>query len=210
MKIACLGGGPGGLYFAILMKKALPDAEITVYERNRPDDTFGFGVVFSDATLANLGEADAESYAEMRRHLAHWDDIHIYAKGEMWRSTGHGFCGCSRKMLLNILQERASALGVKLLFEHEFDDIAPFADCALVVAADGVNSGLRKRYADKFEPEIDFRPNRFIWLGTTYRFPAFTFIFKENAHGLWRAHARSEEHTSELRHMVQSRMPSSA
>ncbi len=193
MKIACLGGGPGGLYFAILMKNARPDAEIRVYERNRSDDTFGFGVVFSDATLANLGEADAESYAEMRRHLAHWDDIHIYAKGEMWRSTGHGFCGCSRKALLNILQERARALGVKLLFQHEFDDIAPFADCDLVVAADGVNSGLRKKYADKFEPEIDFRPNRFIWLGTTYRFPAFTFIFKENAHGLWRAHAYQYE-----------------
>jgi anthraniloyl-CoA monooxygenase len=193
MKIACLGGGPGGLYFAILMKKVLPDAEITVYERNKPDDTFGFGVVFSDATLANLGEADAESYAEIQRHFAHWDDIHVYAKGELWRSTGHGFCGCSRKVLLNILQERARELGVVLRFQHEFDGVEPFGDCDLIVAADGVNSALRRKYADRFQPELDFRPNRFIWLGTTYRFPAFTFIFKENAHGLWRVHAYQYE-----------------
>ena len=193
MKIACLGGGPGGLYFAILMKKALPEAEITVYERNRPDDTFGFGVVFSDATLANLGDADVESYAEIRRHLAHWDDIHVHLKGEVLRSTGHGFCGCSRKVLLNVLQERAAGLGVKLAFQHEFDGIESFADCDLVVAADGVNSTIRRKYAARFEPEIDFRPNRFIWLGTTYRFPAFTFIFKENAHGLWRVHAYQYE-----------------
>ena len=193
MKVACLGGGPGGLYSAILMKKAQPDAEITVHERNRPDDTFGFGVVFSDATLANLGEADAQSYSEIQRHFSHWDDIHVYAKGEMWRSTGHGFCGCSRKTLLNILQERARGLGVTLAFQHEFDDVTAFADCDLIVAADGVNSANRKKYADKFEPEIDFRPNRFIWLGTTYRFPAFTFIFKENAHGLWRVHAYQYE-----------------
>jgi len=193
MKIACLGGGPGGLYFAILMKKALPEAEITVYERNRADDTFGFGVVFSDATLANLGDADVESYAEIRRHLAHWDDIHVHLKGEVLRSTGHGFCGCSRKVLLNVLQERAAGLGVKLAFQHEFDGIESFADCDLVVAADGVNSTIRRKYAARFEPEIDFRPNRFIWLGTTYRFPAFTFIFKENAHGLWRVHAYQYE-----------------
>ncbi|HEY6335568.1 MAG TPA: bifunctional salicylyl-CoA 5-hydroxylase/oxidoreductase [Alphaproteobacteria bacterium] len=193
MKIACLGGGPGGLYFAILMKKSRPDAEITVYERNRPDDTFGFGVVFSDATLANLGDADAESYAGIQRHLAHWDDIHVHVKGEVWRSTGHGFCGCSRKALLNVLQERARALGVMLAFEHEFDGAESFADCDLIVAADGVNSTIRKKYEKRFEPELDFRPNRFIWLGTSYRFPAFTFIFKENAHGLWRVHAYQYE-----------------
>jgi anthraniloyl-CoA monooxygenase len=193
MKIACLGGGPGGLYFAILMKKSRPDAEITVYERNRPDDTFGFGVVFSDATLANLGDADAESYAGIQRHLAHWDDIHVHLKGEIWRSTGHGFCGCSRKVLLNVLQERARALGVKLAFQREFDGVEPFADCDLIVAADGVNSTIRRKYEKRFEPELDFRPNRFIWLGTSYRFPAFTFIFKENAHGLWRVHAYQYE-----------------
>jgi anthraniloyl-CoA monooxygenase len=175
------------------MKKARPAAEITVYERNRRDDTFGFGVVFSDATLANLGDADMESYAEIRRHFAHWDDIHVHMKGEVWRSTGHGFCGCSRKVLLNILQARAESLGVKLHFQHEVADLEPWADCDLVVVADGVNSGLRKAHAAHFEPEIDFRPNRFIWLGTTVRFPAFTFIFKENAHGLWRVHAYQYE-----------------
>ena len=193
MKIACLGGGPGGLTFAILMKKAWAHADVTVYERNGPDDTFGFGVVFSDATLANLGDADAESYAEIRRRLAHWDDIDINLKGAVLRSTGHGFCGCSRKALLNVLQERALALGVKLAFQHEFADAGPFAGCDLVVAADGVNSALRRVYADAFEPEIDFRPNRFIWLGTVARFSAFTFIFKENEHGLWRVHAYQYE-----------------
>jgi len=193
MKIACLGGGPGGLYFAILMKKAWAQAEVAVYERNGPDDTFGFGVVFSDATLANLGDADAESYAEIRRRLAHWDDIDIHLKGALLRSTGHGFCGCSRKALLNLLQERARTLGVKLAFQHEFADAGPFAECDLVVAADGVNSALRSANADAFEPEIDFRPNRFIWLGTEARFPAFTFIFKENEHGLWRVHAYQYE-----------------
>jgi anthraniloyl-CoA monooxygenase len=189
MKIACLGGGPGGLYSAILLKKALPEAEIAVHERNRPDDTFGFGVVFSDATLANLGEADAESYAEIRRHFAHWDDIHVHLKGGLWRSTGHGFCGCSRQVLLDILQARARTLGVELAFQREFDGIEEFRDRDLIIAADGVNSGIRKRHARHFAPEIDFRPNRFIWLGTTFRFPAFTFIFKENEHGLWRVHA---------------------
>ncbi len=189
MKIACLGGGPGGLYAAILMKKAEPHADIAVYERNRTGDTFGFGVVFSDATLANLGEADGESYAEIRRHFAHWDDIDIHVKGEVLSSTGHGFCGCPRKVLLNILQARAAALGVRLLFEHPFDDIAPFADCDLVVAADGVNSSLRRKYAEAFEPHAESGANRFIWLGTRARFPAFTFIFKENEHGLWRVHA---------------------
>ncbi|HLI12182.1 MAG TPA: bifunctional salicylyl-CoA 5-hydroxylase/oxidoreductase [Alphaproteobacteria bacterium] len=193
MRIACLGGGPGGLYFAILMKKAWPQAEITVYERNRPDDTFGFGVVFSDATLANLGEADAESYAEIRRHFAHWDDIDVHIKGTVWRSTGHGFCGCARQTLLTILQERARALGVTLAFRREFDDLAPFGGCDLIVAADGVNSTIRRKHAERFAPEIALGPNRFIWLGTSYRFPAFTFLFKENAHGLWRVHAYQYE-----------------
>ena len=193
MKIACLGGGPAGLYFAILMKKRNPAAEITVYERNRPDDTFGFGVVFSDATLGNLGEADAESYGEIRAHFAHWDDIHIHAHGELWTSTGHGFCGFSRKTLLNILQERCAALGIEMKFECEFESVEPYRDCDLVVACDGVNSLVRAELADHFEPEVDFRPNRFTWLGTTFNFPAFTFIFKENAHGLWRVHAYQYE-----------------
>jgi anthraniloyl-CoA monooxygenase len=193
MKIACLGGGPGGLYFAILIKKAWPETDVTVYERNKRSDTFGFGVVFSDATLANLGEADAESYAELRRHLAHWDDIDIHLKGSVLRSTGHGFCGCSRKALLGILERRAEGLGVKLVLEHEFTDAAAFADCALVVAADGVNSTLRKARAEAFEPTVEFRPNRFIWLGTSRHFPAFTFIFKESEHGLWRVHAYQYE-----------------
>ena len=189
MKINCLGGGPGGLYFAILMKKAIPAAEITVVERNRPDDTFGFGVVFSDATLEGFADADRETYDRITASFAHWDDIDIHFKGEVLKSTGHGFAGMSRKLMLNILQERCAELGVKLLFETEIGDPEDWRDCDLVYAADGVNSLVRDRYAAQFQPQVDFRPNKFVWLGTTCEFPAFTFYFKENEHGLWRVHA---------------------
>jgi len=189
LKIVSIGGGPAGLYFSILMKKADPSHDITVIERNRPDDTFGFGVVFSDATMRHFRDADAESYDEIARNFAHWDNIDIHYKGTVLTSTGHGFAGMSRKKMLNILQRRAASLGVKLEFEKEVTDLAPYADADLILAADGVNSIIRNTYAEHFQPEIDWRRNKFVWLGTTRPFPSFTFIFKENAHGLWRVHA---------------------
>ncbi len=189
MKINCLGGGPAGLYFAILMKQARPDAEIRVIERNRTDDTFGFGVVFSDATLENFAAADPPTHERITSSFAHWDDIAIHFKGEVLTSTGHGFSGMSRKLMLNILQERCAELGVDLAFETEIADPDAYRDADMVLAADGVNSAVRTRYEDKFEPNIDWRPNYFSWLGTTRPFPAFTFFFKENEHGLWRIHA---------------------
>ncbi len=193
MKITSIGGGPAGLYFAILMKKADPSNEILVVERNRPDDTFGFGVVFSDATMQDLGAADAETFDEITRHFYHWDDIDIHYHGELLRSTGHGFAGMSRMRLLNILQDRARELGVELQFQTEVRDLAPYADSDLILGADGVNSWVRTRYADRFRPSIDMRPNRFVWLGTTQSFSAFTFDFRANEHGLWRLHAYQYE-----------------
>ena len=189
MKINCLGGGPAGLYFAILMKKARPDAEIRVVERNRADDTFGFGVVFSDATLENFAAADQPTYERITSSFAHWDDIAIHFKGDVLTSTGHGFSGMSRKLMLTILQERCAELGVILDFETEIADPDAYRDADLVLAADGVNSTVRAHYEDKFAPDIDWRPNYFSWLGTTRPFPAFSFYFKESDHGLWRIHA---------------------
>src|SRR5213083_1416359 len=189
MRIVSIGGGPAGLYFAILMKRADPSHEIVVVERNRADDTFGFGVVFSDATLDNFQEADAPSHAAIIRAFAHWDDIDTHYAGHVLRSTGHGFSGMSRQTLLTILQERCAALGVTLRFATEVDDLARYADADLVLAADGANSWVRAAHADRFGPRIDWGPNRFVWLGTTFPFPAFTFIFKEDEHGLWRVHA---------------------
>jgi anthraniloyl-CoA monooxygenase len=194
MKIVCVGGGPAGLYFGILMKKADPRHDITVLERNRPDDTFGFGVVFSDATLDTIAEADRPTYDAITKAFYHWDDIHIHFRGEVLRSTGHGFSGMSRQKLLNLLQRRAAELGVKQEYQREVAE-APPAD--LVFAADGVNSTIRAKYAEYFKPTIDWRPNRFVWLGTTFPFDAFTFYFRENEHGLWRVHAyRYEQETS--------------
>src|SRR5438874_12846484 len=189
MRIVSIGGGPAGLYFAILMKRADPSHEILVVERNGADDTFGFGVVFSDATLENFQAADRESHAAITRAFAHWDDIDTHYAGQALRSTGHGFAGMSRQTLLTILQQRCAALGVTLRFATEVDDLARYADADLVLAADGANSWVRAAHADRFGPRIDWRPNRFVWLGTTFPFPAFTFIFKEDEHGLWRVHA---------------------
>jgi anthraniloyl-CoA monooxygenase len=190
VRIISVGGGPAGLYLGILMKRADPRHQITVLERNRPDDTFGFGVVFSDATLENLGRADAESYAAIRGSFAHWDDIDTHWRGQVLRSTGHGFCGMERRVLLDILQKRCLELGVELRFEHEVRDLDQLAASAdLVLGADGVASTVRAARAAGFGPEIDVRPNRFVWLGTTFPFKSFTFYFKENEHGLWRVHA---------------------
>jgi len=185
----CIGGGSAGLYFALLMKKADPTHDILVVERNRPDDTFGFGVVFSDATLENFAEADRETYAEIARNFAHWDDIDIHYQGQVLTSTGHGFSGMSRQLLLDILQRRCTELGVILRFQEEVTDLGAYADADLVLAADGVNSFIRSRYAEHFRPQVDWRPNKFVWLGTTFPYPAFTFVFKESDHGLWRVHA---------------------
>src|SRR5947207_1469774 len=171
------------------MKKADPAHDIVVVERNRADDTFGFGVVFSDATLEGFAEADRETSEEIAKSFAHWDDIDIHYRGEVLTSTGHGFSGMSRQLLLDILQRRCAALGVSLRFQHEVADLDAYRDADLILAADGVNSTVRARYAEHFRPAIDWRPNKFVWLGTTYPYPAFTFIFKESEHGLWRVHA---------------------
>src|SRR5690606_5528420 len=137
MRIASIGGGPAGLYFSILAKKAFPHAEITVFERNKPDDTFGFGVVFSDATMENFAQADPETHKAITDSFAHWDDIDIIFKGQTLNSTGHGFSGMSRQLMLTILQDRCAELGVELRFQHEVKDLDPFADYDLVLAADG-------------------------------------------------------------------------
>ncbi|OLC64088.1 MAG: oxidoreductase [Candidatus Rokubacteria bacterium 13_1_20CM_2_68_19] len=184
-----MGGGPAGLYFALLMKKADPGHDVTVVERNRADDTFGFGVVFSDATLDTFIEADRPTGEAITRAFAHWDDIDIHYQGQVLASTGHGFSGMSRQALLDILQRRCAELGVALRFQTDVTDLTPYRDADLVLAADGVNSLVRSEYAEHFQPHVDWRPNRFVWLGTTFPFRAFTFIFKESPHGLWRVHA---------------------
>jgi len=191
MKTVCLGGGPAGLYFAISLKLRQPDAEVVVIERNRPDDTFGWGVVLSDETLDNLGANDAKSAAAIRDHFAYWDDIKVVKEDVEITSTGHGFCGLGRKQMLLMLQDRARELGVDLRFETEVDDIDALRhEYDLVVAADGINSKTRTRYEDAFRPEIDTRACKFVWLGTNAKFDdAFTFIFKKTDHGWIWAHA---------------------
>jgi anthraniloyl-CoA monooxygenase len=190
MRIACLGGGPAGLYFAIAMKRRDPAHEIVVVERNRPYDTFGWGVVLSDETLANLARSDPESAEAIRQSFVYWDDIAVFYRGTVTRSSGHGFCGIGRKRLLNILQDRARALGVSLEFETEFESADPWRGCDLVLAADGANSKIRTGLSGIFKPDIDVRACKYIWLGTTQRFDdAFTFIFEETPHGWIWAHA---------------------
>ncbi len=214
MRILVTGGGPAGLYFAILMKRADPTHEVVLVERNRADDTFGFGVVFSDATIAEVEGADPETYRAVTDHFVRWDDIDVHYRGELIRSTGHGFSGMSRQTLLTVLQGEARGLGVDLRFETEIVEVGGSAshdrptvsspgghsllrldagEWDLVVAADGVNSTVRDGMSDDFGPTVDLRPNRFVWLGTTKPFPAFTFYFKENEHGLWRVHAYQYE-----------------
>ncbi|HEX8027317.1 MAG TPA: FAD-dependent monooxygenase, partial [Vicinamibacterales bacterium] len=189
MKIVSIGGGPAGLYLSIQMKGADPAHDITVIERNRADDTFGFGVVFSDETVQNFAEADRPTYDAITRAFAHWTDIDIHYNGTVLTSTGHGFAGMSRKRMLNILQRRAQELGVNLKFETDVTDLAPYRSADLILAADGVNSWIRAKYADAFGPTLDWRRNKFVWLGAKMQLPAFTFIFKRNEHGLFRVHA---------------------
>jgi anthraniloyl-CoA monooxygenase len=190
MRIACLGGGPAGLYFAIAMKRRDPAHEIVVVERNRPADTFGWGVVLSDETLANLKASDPDSAAAIQRAFVYWDDIAVFYRGTVTRSSGHGFCGIGRKRLLAILQDRARALGVTLQFDTEVESADRYREYDLVVAADGANSKTRAALAHVFKPDIDVRACKYIWLGTQQRFhDAFTFIFEETEHGWIWAHA---------------------
>jgi anthraniloyl-CoA monooxygenase len=190
MRIACLGGGPAGLYFAIAMKRRQPGHEVVLIERNRPYDTFGWGVVLSDETLFNLNANDPESAEAIRRAFVYWDDIAVFYRGSVTRSSGHGFCGIGRKRLLNILQDRARALGVTLQFETEFESADNYRGYDLVVAADGANSKIRSALPHVFKPDIDVRACKYIWLGTRQRFQdAFTFIFEETDHGWIWAHA---------------------
>src|SRR5271155_5123712 len=162
MNIVSIGGGPAGLFFAILMKQRDTAHRVTVVERNGPDDTFGWGVVFSDETLGNIAEADPPTYAEITRHFAHWDAIDIHYGGTVVTSRGHGFSGLSRQKLLNILQARAAVLGVELLYHCDVTDLAAYRDADLILGADGVNSRVRELHADAFRPTIDWRPNKFI------------------------------------------------
>ena len=194
MNIAILGGGPAGLYFAILRAAAHPDDRITVYERHRPEDTFGFGVVFSDQTLDALEAADPPTYEAIRAEFAYWDDIEIRHRGERFRVPGNGFCGFARSTLLRILGERAAGLGVDVRYGTEVDDVAALmAAHDLVVLGDGINSAARDRYCDHFEPTTDLRPNRFVWMGSTCPLDAFLFAFEDTEHGVFIAHAYEYE-----------------
>jgi anthraniloyl-CoA monooxygenase len=190
MKIVCIGGGPAGLYFALLYKKARPEAEITVVERNAAGVTFGWGVVFSDETLSYLEENDRPTHEAITAAFAHWTAIDIHYRGECLRSDGHGFSGIARKELLRILTERCIELGVNVAFNVEVDDYEKYAAGAdLVVACDGVKSKIRDRHADTFKPSLDVRSARYIWLGTQKKFDAFTFYFEQNVDGMFQVHA---------------------
>jgi len=188
MNIVCIGGGPAGLYFGLLMKLRHPAHDITVVERNQAYDTFGWGVVFSDATMDNMRQWDPVTAAEIELAFNHWDDIELHFKGEVIRSGGHGFVGIGRKRLLNILQARCEGLGVKLVFEVEAQSDADYPDADLIIASDGINSRIRSLHADVFKPDLVTRPNRYIWLGTHKLYDAFTFLFEKTEHGWFQAH----------------------
>ncbi|HVU09961.1 MAG TPA: bifunctional salicylyl-CoA 5-hydroxylase/oxidoreductase [Phototrophicaceae bacterium] len=197
MRVATIGGGPGGLYAALLLKKNHPDWQIAVYERNRPTDTYGWGVVFSDQTMDNLAEADRPSHDAILDSFYHWDDIEVFFKGRMIRSGGHGFSGLGRMRLLNILQTRCAELGVDLHFQCDLADESPVADADLIIAADGANSRVRTKYAEFFQPKITPRKCKYIWLGTHKQFEAFTFAFEETQWGWFQLHAyRFDQDTS--------------
>jgi anthraniloyl-CoA monooxygenase len=189
MKIDIIGAGPAGLYFAILAKKSLPEASIRVTERNQADDTFGFGIVLSDETLGNLAHADRPSFEAIRAEFAYWDDIYTHFRGQVLHSRGHGFSGIGRLKLLKILQKRAGELGVELSFGAADAGLAAHGAADLIVAADGINSAVRESLLEHFEPRIELRPNRFVWLGARMTLPGFTYSFQENSAGIWNLHA---------------------
>jgi anthraniloyl-CoA monooxygenase len=197
MRIGILGGGPAGLYFALLMKKADAGHQVRVIERNPPDATFGWGVVFSEETLGALRDADYETYVEITDAFAKWNAIDVRYRGQTVRSRGHAFSGIARKELLRILQERCRQLGVRLEFEREVTDLVPFRDDDLVVAADGVNSLARKLHERHFEPSLDLHRTKYAWFGADLAVDAFTFIFRDTEHGLFQVHAYPfDAHTS--------------
>jgi anthraniloyl-CoA monooxygenase len=193
MKITIIGGGPGGLYFSILTKKAKPDWEITVYERNKPDDSFGFGVVFSDETLSEFLKRDMQSYDLIRSNFAYWDDIIIARDGQSVNIAGNGFCGCSRKTLLKLLHQRCREEGVKLHFEQNVDDLSQFSSSDIIVACDGIGSQIRAQFQEQFGTKIVLKQNRFVWCGSTKPLDAFTYFFRNTEHGLIVAHSYQYE-----------------
>jgi anthraniloyl-CoA monooxygenase len=193
MKVSVIGGGPGGLYFALLAKKAWPRWDITVYERNRPDDTFGFGVVFSDQTLDAFKAYDLATYERIRRRFAYWGDVDVVYKGKVMRSGGNGFCGCSRVALLNILQDRGRELGVQMRFQREVESLDEFPDSDLIVVSDGIASKIRTANEAHFQPSVDLRPNKFTWLGSTKPLDAFKYFFRETPQGIILAHCYQYE-----------------
>jgi anthraniloyl-CoA monooxygenase len=193
MKITVIGGGPGGLYFSILTKKAMPDCQIDIYERNKPDDSFGFGVVFSDETLGEFLKRDMKSYELIRSKFAYWDDIIIARDGESVTIAGNGFCGCSRKTLLQLLQQRCVEEGVNLHFEQNVEDLSQFADSDIILATDGISSAIRTQYQKEFGTKIELKKNRFVWLGSTKPLDAFTYFFRSTPHGTIVAHSYQYE-----------------
>lgn len=193
MKITVIGGGPGGLYFSILTKKAMPHCQIDIYERNKPDDSFGFGVVFSDETLGEFLKRDMQSYELIRSKFAYWDDIIIARDGESLTIAGNGFCGCSRKTLLQLLQQRCLEEGVNLHFEQNVDDLSQFADSDIILATDGIGSAIRTQYQKEFGTKIELKKNRFVWLGSTKPLDAFTYFFRGTPHGTIVAHSYQYE-----------------
>lgn len=193
MKITVIGGGPGGLYFSILTKKRMPDAEIHIYEQNKADDAFGFGVVFSDETLSEFLSYDERSYELIKGSFAYWDDLDVARDGEVVRIEGNGFCGCSRKTLLLLLQQRCKEEGVNLHFETRIDDLSQFSDSDIIVAADGINSGIRRQHEAEFGTKVTMMKNRFIWCGSTRPLDAFTYFFRSTPHGAICAHTYQYE-----------------
>jgi anthraniloyl-CoA monooxygenase len=190
MKINIIGGGPAGLYFAILMKKVSPAHQIRIYERNGPDDTFGWGVVFSGKTLANLRAADEESHAEITREFEAWDNVDVIHRDTKISIHGNSFSGIARLQLLKILQQRAEQSSVEIEFHTEIQDIESVRNgCDLLVGADGVNSTVRQRYASQFEPQLDMRTNRYVWYGTNQLFHGLTLTFRETGAGVFAAHS---------------------
>jgi anthraniloyl-CoA monooxygenase len=189
MRIAVVGGGPGGLYFSILMRKIRPDCEVTVYERGAPTDAFGFGVVFSDETLTVFEHADPETYSQIAERFTRWTDIDIHHRGARTTSGGHGFSALGRRELLRILQERAAGLGADLRFSCEAPLVSDLGWADLVVGADGASSAVRTALAREFIPSLDRRQCRYMWLGTDLVYEAFKFFIAETEHGVVQAHA---------------------